>query len=176
MIATDSTTKGNAQSLYCTPETTADHRSQQSACILTGNPSCCEKAPQEKHVSTLDTNTIERITTEIQCERVNHLRYFVFLNLNTANMAPHSSVLAWRIPGTEEPGGLPSTGSQSGTRLKRLGSSSNMPSSRQSNLATFKRSTATSSQKLWVWTARLEATGHPQPPWCQKAHQLTWLQ
>jgi len=24
-------------------------------------------------------------------------------------MAPHSSVLAWRIPGTGEPGGLPST-------------------------------------------------------------------
>ena len=26
-------------------------------------------------------------------------------------MVPHSSVLAWRIPGTGEPGGLPSTGS-----------------------------------------------------------------
>ena len=26
-------------------------------------------------------------------------------------MAPHSSVLAWRIPGTVEPGGLPSVGS-----------------------------------------------------------------
>ena len=25
-------------------------------------------------------------------------------------MATHSSVLAWRIPGTEEPGGLPSIG------------------------------------------------------------------
>ena len=25
-------------------------------------------------------------------------------------MATHSSVLAWRIPGTEEPGGLPSVG------------------------------------------------------------------
>ena len=28
------------------------------------------------------------------------------------DMATHSSVLAWRIPGTEEPGGLPSMGSQ----------------------------------------------------------------
>ena len=27
-------------------------------------------------------------------------------------MAPHSSILAWRIPGTEEPGGLQSMGSQ----------------------------------------------------------------
>ena len=35
-------------------------------------------------------------------------------------MATHSSVLAWRIPGTGEPGGLPSVGSQSRTRLKRL--------------------------------------------------------
>ena len=26
-------------------------------------------------------------------------------------MAPHSSILTWRIPGTEEPGGLPSVGS-----------------------------------------------------------------
>ena len=33
-------------------------------------------------------------------------------------MATHSSVLAWRIPGTGESGGLPSTGLQSRTRLK----------------------------------------------------------
>ena len=39
-------------------------------------------------------------------------------------MATHSSVLAWRIPGTGEPGGLPSMGLQSRTRLKRLSSSS----------------------------------------------------
>ena len=26
-------------------------------------------------------------------------------------MATHSGILAWRIPGTEEPGGLPSMGS-----------------------------------------------------------------
>ena len=30
-------------------------------------------------------------------------------------MATHTSVLAWRIPGTEEPGGLESLGSQSDT-------------------------------------------------------------
>ena len=39
-------------------------------------------------------------------------------------MATHSSVLAWRILGTAEPGGLPSMGSQSRKRLKRLSSSS----------------------------------------------------
>ena len=36
-------------------------------------------------------------------------------------MATHSSVLAWRIPGTGEPGGLLSMGPR---RLKRLSSSS----------------------------------------------------
>ena len=35
-------------------------------------------------------------------------------------MAPHSSTLAWKIPWTEEPGGLPSMGSQSRTRLSDL--------------------------------------------------------
>ena len=39
-------------------------------------------------------------------------------------MATHSSVLAWRISGTVEPGGLPSMGvTQSQTQLKRLSSS-----------------------------------------------------
>ena len=39
-------------------------------------------------------------------------------------MPTHSNVLAWSIPGTGEPSGLPSMGSQSRTRLKRLSSSS----------------------------------------------------
>ena len=38
-------------------------------------------------------------------------------------MATHSSVLAWRILETGEPGGLPSMGLQSRTRLKQLSSS-----------------------------------------------------
>ena len=39
-------------------------------------------------------------------------------------MATHSRILAWRILGTAEPGGLPSTGSHSRTWLKWLSSSS----------------------------------------------------
>ena len=52
-------------------------------------------------------------------------------------MATHSSVLAWRIPGTGEPGGLPSIGSHgvSRTRLKQLSSSSSRQTdSRERNL------------------------------------------
>ena len=33
-------------------------------------------------------------------------------------VSTHSSVLAWKIPGTGEPGGLPAMGPQSQTRLK----------------------------------------------------------
>ena len=33
------------------------------------------------------------------------------IDLQSFEMATHSSVLAWRIPGTAEPGGLPSLGS-----------------------------------------------------------------
>ena len=39
-------------------------------------------------------------------------------------MAMHSSFLAWRIPWTEQPGGLQSIVLQSQTQLKRLSSSS----------------------------------------------------
>ena len=52
-------------------------------------------------------------------------------NILEKEMATHSSVLAWRIPGTGEPGGLLSMGSQSRTRLKRLSSSSSRISSVQ---------------------------------------------
>ena len=42
-------------------------------------------------------------------------------------MASHSSILAWRIPRTEEPGGLLSMGlHKSQTGLKRLSSSSDL--------------------------------------------------
>ena len=40
---------------------------------------------------------------QLQCEGIN--------GSLQGCMATHSSVLAWRIPGTGEPGGLPSTGS-----------------------------------------------------------------
>ena len=46
-----------------------------------------------------------------------HLFTFAFISTTLGGgsleneMATHSSALAWRIPGTEEPGGLPSMGS-----------------------------------------------------------------
>ena len=41
--------------------------------------------------------------------------------------AIHSSILAWRVPWTEEPGGLQSTGSQESDRTERLALSLHFP-------------------------------------------------
>ena len=44
-----------------------------------------------------------------------YIRMYIYCNICIhileKEMAVHSSVLAWRIPGTGEPGGLPSMGS-----------------------------------------------------------------
>ena len=42
-------------------------------------------------------------------------------------MATHSSILAWRIPWTEEPGGLQSTGRQESDTTERLHSLIDLP-------------------------------------------------
>ena len=68
-----------------------------------------------------------------------HLPELIFISCNYhfhfslscigEEMATHSSILAWRLPGTEEPGGLPSMGlHRVKTRLKRLSSSSSSSS------------------------------------------------
>ena len=59
----------------------------------------------------------QRIHLAVQETRVQALGWEDPLEEETAT---HSSILAWRIPWTEEPGGLQSTGLQSRTRLKRL--------------------------------------------------------
>ena len=43
--------------------------------------------------------------------RLNDLTFTFHFHALEKEMATHSSVLAWRIPGTGEPGGLPSMGS-----------------------------------------------------------------
>ena len=56
--------------------------------------------------------------------RLSDFTFTFYFHVLEKEMATHSSVLAWRIPGTAEPGGLPCMVSQSRTRLKRLSSSS----------------------------------------------------
>ena len=67
---------------------------------------------------------------------------FHFLALEK-EMATHSSVLAWRIPGTGEPGGLLSMGSHRGTRLKRLSSSSSCTLKKERKTVRFRLRTST---------------------------------
>ena len=43
--------------------------------------------------------------------RLNNFTFPFHFHASEKEMATHSSVLAWRIPGTGEPGGLPSMGS-----------------------------------------------------------------
>ena len=43
--------------------------------------------------------------------RLSNFTFTFHFNAVEKDMATHSSVLAWRIPGTAEPGGLPSMGS-----------------------------------------------------------------
>ena len=43
--------------------------------------------------------------------RLSNFTLFFHFHVLEKEMATHSSVLAWRIPGTGEPGGLPSMGS-----------------------------------------------------------------
>ena len=56
--------------------------------------------------------------------RLSDFTFTFHLHALEKEMATHSSVLAWRIPGTGEPGGLPSMASHRVGHNKRLSSSS----------------------------------------------------
>ena len=56
----------------------------------------------------------EQAGIKIARRNINNLSNFIFtfyFHALEKEMATHSSVLAWRIPGTGEPGGLPPMGS-----------------------------------------------------------------
>ena len=53
--------------------------------------------------------------SDSESDTTERLHFHFSLHALEKEMATHSSVLAWRIPWTGEPGGLPSMGSQSQT-------------------------------------------------------------
>ena len=59
----------------------------------------------------LMTPTIEAVYFLQKLAKMEITRARVILRQNGALVAPHSSTLAWKIPWTKEPGGLPSVGS-----------------------------------------------------------------
>ena len=83
-------------------------------------------------------------------------------------MATYSSVLAWRIPGTGEPDGLPSMGvAQSRTRLKRLGSSTS-----SSSLITNEVKVVLHVSKLFLSEAMISLSWAPAPT-LEATHDLS---
>ena len=48
---------------------------------------------------------------QLESDRTEGLHFHFHLHALEKEMATHSSVLTWRLPGTGEPGGLPSMGS-----------------------------------------------------------------
>ena len=64
----------------------------------------------------MKTRASEQLVYEKVCvwieDRINIVILTLTLVFSEKAMAPHSSTLAWKIPWTEEPGGLPSMGSR----------------------------------------------------------------
>ena len=89
-------------------------------------------------------------------------------------LATHSSILAWRIPGMTEPAGLPSMGSQSRTWLKQLSSSSS-----RSRLLDRGWDGWMASQTQWTWVWASSGAGDGQgslvccSPWSRKESDTT---
>ena len=83
-------------------------------------------------------------------------------------MATRSSVLAWRIPGTGEPGGLPSMGSHSRTRLKWLSSGScSMPEAGEEKESLHLKG------HLSSFPPNVSTSEHPCPSHCDWGSVLT---
>ena len=55
--------------------------------------------------------TITKTWKKPNCPSIHGAKHDIYIVINKKEMATHSSVLAWRIPGTAEPGGLLSLGS-----------------------------------------------------------------
>ena len=97
--------------------------------------------------------------------------HFSLLCIGEGNGNP-LSVLAQRIPGTGEPGGLPSMGSQSRIRLKRLSSNTRLPQCSDGKESAcqctrFKRQ----GFDLWVGKILWRKKWQPTPVfWSGKAH------
>ena len=56
-----------------------------------------------------DSNVLIVIKVNLYLQKLNAKDLVISISALEKEMATHSSVLAWRIPGTREPGGLPST-------------------------------------------------------------------
>ena len=77
--------------------------------------------------------------------RLSNFTFTFYFHALEKEMATHSSVLAWRIPGTGEPGGLPSMGSH---RVRHD----------WSDLAAAAAAAAGWTEMLWMWNTHWVST------------------
>ena len=59
----------------------------------------------------LQSKRSQSVGHDLSRTRLNDFTFTFHFHALEKEMATHSSVLSWRIPGTEKPGGLPSMGS-----------------------------------------------------------------
>ena len=70
--------------------------------------SCCDLCQSVLHMFSSRSFIVSGLTFR----SLIHFEFIFVYGVRTEKaMAPHSSTLAWRIPGTREPGGLPFMGS-----------------------------------------------------------------
>ena len=84
-------------------------------------------------------------------------------------MATHSSILAWRIPWTEEPGGLQSMGSQRVRRDWEANAHSHI------NLKNFQLSFKSEGEKIELSDFNLKKITWPSNTYTTKFRLLLWL-
>ena len=70
-----------------------------------------------RNIGNIDS-LVAQMVKRLPAIRETQVRSLGWEDLLEKEMATHSSIPAWRIPGTEEPGGPQSMGSQSRTRLR----------------------------------------------------------
>ena len=75
----------------------------------------------------------------------------LYINMLEKEMATHSSILAWRIPWTEEPGGLQSTGSQRVGLDWATSLSLTFTTLRKTRLSKWKDNPQTVRTRLHIW-------------------------
>ena len=87
--------------------------------LLNSNLLSCLESPMDRGAWWAAVHGVAESQT-----RLNDFTFNFHFHALEKEMTIYSSVLAWRIPGTGEPGGLPPLGLQSQIRLKRPSSSS----------------------------------------------------
>ena len=123
----------------------------QGSCLPSCNPSLCLRFSVPSPGFYFDFNSCSDFWVAQRLKRLPPTRETWVQSLGREDplekeMATHSSILAWRIPWTEEPGRLQSMGSQSRTRLSDFTSPQWLFTE-----CTASKYVSRASEIIWVW-------------------------